>query len=95
MIPDGISIVWYLRTFKDYLLERIDSFKFFYEFSKIANEKIFLFFVGGHDKNISLNIEHRLMRDFSNIRISDFIQPSFMESFSDDIDDLIVEKQIT
>ena len=44
VIPDGMSSVWYSKTFRDNLLERIDGFKFFYEFSKIANIKGYSYF---------------------------------------------------
>jgi len=93
VIPDGMSSVWYSKTFRDNLLERIDGFKFFYEFSKIANIKGYsYFFLGGKDEEILQKIKNRINKEFKNIEVKGYYSPPFMEDFIGEINETMVEK---
>ena len=95
VIPDGISSVWYSKTFKndDYLLERIDGFKFFYEFSKVANVKGYsYYFMGGENETILGKIKKRLNKEFYNIEVKGYYCPPFRKDFTGDINELMIKK---
>ena len=93
VIPDGMPLVWYSKTFKNKLSERIDGFKFFYEFSKIANQKGYsYYFLGADSEEILTKIKERLNKEFSNIIIKGFYCPPFMDDFSDDLNEEMVKK---
>ena len=78
VIPDGMSTVWVSRRFKHYPLERISGFDFFYEFSKIANEKDYsYFFMGGKSPDILTRIKNRLKNEFNNISLKGYFSPPF------------------
>ena len=78
VIPDGMSTVWVSRRFKDYPLERISGFDFFYEFSKIANEKGYsYFFMGGKSSDILIKIKNRLKNEFNHILLKGYFSPPF------------------
>lgn len=95
VIPDGMSTVWYSRTFKDKnrLLERIDGYSFFYELSKISNNKGYsYFFFGGSDEDILRKMKTRLNKDFKKISVKGYYSPPFMKEFKGEINELIVKK---
>lgn len=95
VIPDGMSAVWYSKTFKNdnYLLERIDGSKFFYEFSKIANIKGYsYYFMGGKNENILKKMKQKVNKEFNNIEVKGYYCPPFRKDFTGDINDLIVKK---
>ncbi|TET09971.1 MAG: glycosyltransferase [Candidatus Atribacteria bacterium] len=94
-IPDGMSSVWYSKTFKNnnYLLERIDGSKFFYEFSKIANIKGYsYYFMGGESETILEKIKKRLNEEFNNIEVKGYYCPPFRKDFTGDINSLMIKK---
>jgi N-acetylglucosaminyldiphosphoundecaprenol N-acetyl-beta-D-mannosaminyltransferase len=77
VIPDGMSLVWVSRKFKKYQLDRISGFDFFYEFSKIANEKDYsFFFMGGKNSDVLVKIKNRLKCEFNNILLKGYYSPS-------------------
>ncbi len=95
VIPDGMSSVWYSKTFKndDYLLERIDGSKFFYEFSKIANTRRYAYyFMGSKNKNILKRIKQRINKEFNNIEVKGFYCPPFRKDFTGDINESMIKK---
>jgi len=95
VIPDGMSSVWYSKTFKnnDYLLERIDGSKFFYEFSKIANKKGYsYFFLGSESEKILEKIKQKMNREFKNIEVKGYYCPPFLKEFKGEINELMVRK---
>ncbi len=93
VIPDGMPLVWYSKTFKSKLPARIDGFKFFYEFSKLANQKGYsYYFLGAESEDILIRIKERLDKEFKNIEVKGLYCPPFMENFSNEVNDLIVEK---
>jgi len=95
VIPDGMSSVWYSKTFKNnnYLLERIDGSKFFYEFSKIANIKGYsYYFMGGESETILEKIKKRLNEEFNNIEVKGYYCPPFRKDFTGDINSLMIKK---
>jgi N-acetylglucosaminyldiphosphoundecaprenol N-acetyl-beta-D-mannosaminyltransferase len=94
-IPDGMSLVWYSKTFKNenYLLERIDGFKFFREFSKIADKKGYsYYFLGAKNETILEKIKQRINREYKNIEVKGYFCPPFKKEFSGEDNDLMVEK---
>jgi len=92
-LPDGMSSVWYSKTFKKYFLERISGYDFFYNFSKIANKRGYsYFFMGGENIIVLENIKKRLQSEFKNIKMKGYFCPPFMDTFTDEIDDNIVRK---
>ena len=94
-IPDGMSSVWYSRTFKNenYLLERIDGFTFFNEFSKIANKKRYsYFFLGSESEKILEKIKQKMNREFKNIEVKGYYCPPFLKEFKGEINELMVRK---
>ncbi len=95
VIPDGMSTVWYSRTFNsgNYLLERIDGQRFFYEFSKIANRKGYsYYFLGGINNKVLEKIKQRLNKDFKNIEVKGYFSPPFMDDFVGEINESMVKK---
>ncbi|MBA7567215.1 N-acetylglucosaminyldiphosphoundecaprenol N-acetyl-beta-D-mannosaminyltransferase [subsurface metagenome] len=95
VIPDGMSSVWYSRILnnEDHLLKRIDGFKFFYEFSKIADKKGYsYFFLGGKDDFILKIIKKRLNKEFKNIKLKGYFSPPFMKEFKGEINDIMINK---
>lgn len=95
VIPDGMSTVWYSRTFNNdnYLLERVDGNRFFYEFSKIANKNAYsYYFLGGENNRILEKIKQRVNREFENIEVKGYFCPPFMDDFVGEINDLMIEK---
>ena len=94
-IPDGMSLVWYSRTFKsdDYLLERIDGFKFFREFLKIADKKGYsYYFLGAKNEKILEKIKQRVNLEYKNIEVRGYYSPPFRKEFTGEDNDLMVEK---
>lgn len=93
VLPDGMPLIWYSKTFKKSLYSRISGYDFFYNFSKVANEEGYTyFFLGGESKEVVLKIIERLNKDFKNIKVKGFFVPPFSESFSEEINNKIIEK---
>ena len=92
-IPDGMPLVWYSKTFKDKLPERIDGYRFFFEFSRIANQEGYsYYFLGAENEQILSRIKERLNKEFPQIIVKGFLSPPFMEKFPEDVNSLIVDK---
>jgi len=93
VIPDGAPLVWYSKTFKKSLSERITGFDFFYNFSKVANKKKYsYFFFGGGNKEILEKIKNKLEYEFKNIKVQGYFCPPFMDDFTGEINELIINK---
>jgi len=91
VIPDGMPLVWYSKTFKESLPQRISGFDFFYNFSKVANIRGYsYFFMGGKDETILNNIEEKLKSEFKNIKVKGYYCPPFIGTFSDNVDENII-----
>ncbi len=91
-IPDGMSSVWVSKVFNIYPLDRISGYDFFYNFSKIANNKGYsYFFMGGSDNDTLERIIKKLKSEFNNIKISGYFSPPF---FKDNVPDEINENII-
>lgn len=92
VIPDGAPLVWYSKTFKKSLQERITGFDFFYNVSKVADKKKYsYFFMGGGNEEILEKIKTKLGQEFKNIKVLGYYCPPFMETFTDEINNEIIK----
>lgn len=91
VIPDGMPLIWYSKTFKKSLTERISGFDFFYNFSKFASSKGYsYFFMGGENEVVLEKIKKRLEGEFKNIKIKGYYSPPLMDSFNHEINNEII-----
>jgi len=92
VIPDGMPLIWYSKTFKESLSERITGFDFFCNFSKIADKKNYsYFFLGGENKKVLEKIKTKLEYEFKNIKVPGYYCPPFIDNFTDEIDNEIIK----
>lgn len=92
VIPDGIPLVWYSKTFKKFLLGRISGFDFFYNFSKVADKRRYsYFFMGGRNKGVLERIKERLGYEFKNINVKGYYCAPFIDTFSSEVDSKIID----
>lgn len=90
-IADGMPLVWYSKTFKKPIPERISGSDFFYRYCQKMNEAgISCFFFGGKDENVIHKIVKKIRKDFKNIKITGYCIPPFVEEFKGGIKEKIL-----
>ncbi|MBE3092216.1 MAG: WecB/TagA/CpsF family glycosyltransferase [Chloroflexi bacterium] len=82
VIPDGMPLVWYSKTFKKSIPSRISGYDFFYQYCKKMDEnKMSCFLFGGESEDVARRIIKRINEDFENIEIVGYFIPPFIEEF--------------
>jgi len=91
-IADGMSLVWVSNTFKKFRLEKISGYKFFIEFSEVANSKknVSYYFLGGNNLKTLEKIRSRLKLEFPDIEVRGMYCPPYLDEMPEDINKLIV-----
>ncbi len=86
VIPDGMPLVWYSKTFKKSISSRISGYDFFYQYcKKMDQNKMSCFLFGGENEDVARRIIKRIKEDFGNIEIAGYFTPPFLEEFKGDI----------
>jgi len=83
VIPDGMPLVWYSKTFSKPLLQRISGYDFFINYCKYMDrEKMSCFFFGGENEEVVKKVISRLREDFSGIKVKGYFVPPFLPEFN-------------
>jgi len=86
VIPDGMPLVWYSKTFKKSIPSRISGSDFFYQYNrKMDNFGMSCFFLGGKDEKVVQGMVRKIKKDFNHIKIAGYFVPPFMEEFKGSI----------
>ena len=92
VIPDGMPLVWYSKTFKKPLMSRIAGYDLFIHYCrKINKEKMSCFFLGSRDEIVVKEIIRRVRKDFSNIKVKGFYIPPFVSEIKGEINEKVID----
>jgi len=65
----------------------------FLEFSKMADKNAYsYYFLGGESNEILDKIKNRVSKEFKNIRVKGYYCPPFMENFTGEVNELMINK---
>jgi len=91
VIPDGMPLVWYSKTFRKSIPARISGYDFFYKYCKKMDKyKMSCFLFGGESEDIAKRVIKRIKEDFKNIKIAGYLTPPFLEEFKGAIAEKII-----
>jgi len=80
VIPDGTPLVWYSKTYKKSLYQRITGYEFFIRYcKKMSENKMSCFFFGGKDRETIKKIIERLKKEFKGIKVRGYYVPPFID----------------
>lgn len=91
VIPDGMPLVWYSKTFKKSIPSRISGYDLFCLYCKKMDEnKMSCFFLGGKDEDVVRKVVEKIKESFRNIKVVNYLVPPYVEEFKGKIKEKIL-----